>query len=58
MTHNAKGTKAEVIKLLREYQEYEANLIEKQVADGGPRPVSPSFSFARFFNWINDLEQP
>lgn len=50
--------KDELKKLLSDYSEYEDAFIEKQVADGGPRPVAPHFSFARFYNWINDLEQP
>jgi hypothetical protein len=45
-------------KTLLEYTDYEEALMEAQVADGGPRPIAAQFSFARFYNWLNDLEQP
>lgn len=44
-------------KLTIAYQEYEENLMKKQIANGAPRPEAPHFSFARFFNWLHDLEQ-
>jgi len=44
--------------ILVEYQKYETELLKKEIADGAPRPADgPRFSFARFFNWIFDLEQ-
>jgi hypothetical protein len=51
-------SKDELRKILLEYADYEEQLTEQEVASGAPRPVASSFSFARFFNWINDLEQP
>lgn len=48
--------KAQLKLLLIEYQDYEIQKLEKQVADGAPRPVKHHFSFAGFFNWIMEIE--
>lgn len=43
--------------ILLEYQDYERALLEEQIANGAPRPEDgPRFSFARFFNWLFELE--
>lgn len=44
--------------ILLEYQKYEVDLLEKEIAAGAPQPIDGHrFSFARFFNWLFELEQ-
>lgn len=51
------NSKEHLKETLLEYQSYEEALLEEQVANGAPRPEDgPRFSFARFFNWLFELE--